>query len=145
MTSHTYSRERLAELLAVAPEEDLVSTADACLSDGAALTVLTTPEIGCIATQVREPIGHVRFFLGNVLACHAEVRLDGTRGWAMRMGDDRAAVLAAAVCDAEVAAGRPNAGHVLDLCARIEAELGRADAEEWAHIAPTIVQFEELT
>jgi alpha-D-ribose 1-methylphosphonate 5-triphosphate synthase subunit PhnG len=145
MTPHTYSRERLAELLAVAPEQDLVGAADVCLSDGADLTVLTTPEIGCIATQVREPIGHVRFFLGNVLACHAEVRLDGTRGWAMRMGDDRAAVLAAAVCDAEVAAGRPNAGHVLELCARMEAELGRADAEEWAQIAPTIVQFEELT
>ncbi|HET8994394.1 MAG TPA: phosphonate C-P lyase system protein PhnG [Rhodococcus sp. (in: high G+C Gram-positive bacteria)] len=145
MTPHTYSRERLAELLAVAPEQDLVGTADVCLADGAPLTVLTTPEIGCIATQVREPIGHVRFFLGNVLACHAEVRLDGTRGWAMRMGDDRAAVLAAAVCDAEVAAGRPNSGHVLDLCARMEAELGRADAEEWSHIAPTIVQFEELT
>ncbi|MFD6856164.1 phosphonate C-P lyase system protein PhnG [Rhodococcus sp. NPDC060086] len=145
MTPHTYSRERLAELLAVAPEQDLVGAADVCLSDGANLTVLTTPEIGCIATQVREPIGHVRFFLGNVLACHAEVRLDGTRGWAMRMGDDRAAVLAAAVCDAEVAAGRPNAGHVLELCARMEAELGRADAEEWAQIAPTIVQFEELT
>lgn len=145
MTPHTYSRERLAELLAVAPEQDLVGAADVCLSDGADLTVLTTPEIGCIATQVREPIGHVRFFLGNILACHAEVRLDGTRGWAMRMGDDRAAVLAAAVCDAEVAAGRPNACHVLELCARMEAELGRADAEEWAQIAPTIVQFEELT
>lgn len=145
MTPDTYSRERLAELLAVAPEQDLVGAADVCLSDGADLTVLTTPEIGCIATQVREPIGHVRFFLGNILACHAEVRLDGTRGWAMRMGDDRAAVLAAAVCDAEVAAGRPNACHVLELCARMEAELGRADAEEWAQIAPTIVQFEELT
>ncbi|MEE2033478.1 phosphonate C-P lyase system protein PhnG [Rhodococcus chondri] len=145
MTSHVYTRERLTELLAAATEQDLVAAADRCLSDGAELTVLSAPEIGCVATQVREPIGHVRFYLGNVLACQAEVRLGDTRGWAMRMGDDRAAVLAAAVCDAEMAAGRPQADHVRDLCARVEAELGRADREEWAQIAPTIVQFEELT
>lgn len=142
---HSYTRDRIAELLAVAPAADLVAAADACLTDGADLAVLTSPEVGCVATQVREPIGHVRFFLGNVLACHAEVRLDGTRGWAMRMGDDRAAVLAAAVCDAEVAAERPYADGVRALCARIEEDLLLADAREWAQIAPTIVQFEELT
>jgi alpha-D-ribose 1-methylphosphonate 5-triphosphate synthase subunit PhnG len=145
MTPQPYTRERLVELLAAAPVSDLVSAADACLSDGAELTVLTSPEVGCVATQVREPIGHVRFFLGNVLACHAEVRVGTHRGWAMRMGDDRAAVLAAAVCDAEVAADRPHAGYVRELCARVEEELDAADRREWSRIAPTIVQFEELT
>lgn len=145
MTPPDFSRERLAELLAVAPGPDLVAAADACLSDGADLTVLTTPETGCVAVQVREPIAHDRFYLGNVLTSHAEVRLSGTRGWAMRMGDDRAAVLAAAVCDAEVAADRPQAHRVRELCARVEVELDRADRDEWTHLAPTIVQFEELT
>jgi len=143
--SHPYTRERIAELLAVTPADDLVAAADACLSDGAELTVLTSPQVGCVTTQVREPIGHVRFYLGNVLACHAEVRLDGTRGWAMRMGDDRTATLAAAVCDAEVAAERPYADAVRQLCARIEDDLPLADTREWAQLAPTIVQFEELT
>ncbi|WP_072814528.1 phosphonate C-P lyase system protein PhnG [Rhodococcus zopfii] len=140
-----YTRERLGELLAAAPVADLVTAADACLSDGAELTVLTSPEVGCVATQVREPIGHVRFFLGNVLACQAEVRVGPNRGWAMRMGDNRVAVLAAAVCDAEVAGDRPHAGQVRELCARVEEELATAEHREWSRIAPTVVQFEELT
>ncbi|QNG20615.1 phosphonate metabolism protein PhnG [Rhodococcus triatomae] len=145
MTSITYTRERVAELLAAAAENDLVELADECLSDGAQFAVLAAPEIGSIAAQVREPIMHHRFFLGDVLACRAEVSLDGTRGWAMRMGDNRVATLAAAVCDAEVTAERPRADRIRQLCARIERDRELADRDEWAALAPTVVQFEELT
>ncbi|MFE7420439.1 phosphonate C-P lyase system protein PhnG [Rhodococcus sp. NPDC057529] len=145
MISHVYSRERVAELLAAASAGDLVELADACLSDGAELAVLTAPEIGSVAAQVREPIAFEHFFLGDVLACRAEVSLAGVRGWAMRMGDDRAATLAAAICDAEVQADRPHADRVLELCARVEDHRLLADRDEWARLAPTIVQFEELT
>ncbi|MFD4294726.1 phosphonate C-P lyase system protein PhnG [Rhodococcus sp. NPDC058532] len=138
-------RERIAELLASAPERDLVDLADACLADGAELAVLTAPEVGSVAAQVKEPIAHDHFFLGDVLACRAEVSLDGARGWAMRLGDNRTATLAAAVCDAEVQARRPQTQRVLELCARIEDARRQADADEWARLAPTIVQFEELT
>ncbi|MEV6559433.1 phosphonate C-P lyase system protein PhnG [Nocardia sp. NPDC051756] len=145
MTSPVYSRERVAELLAVAPERDLVDLADACLADGVEFAVLTAPEIGSIAAQVREPIAHDRFFLGAVLACRAEVLLGGTRGWAMRMGDNRRATLAAAVCAAEVEAERAQRDRVLHLCARVENDQRAAERSEWAQLAPTIVQFEELT
>lgn len=143
--SHAYSREHIAELLAAAAEHDLVELADACLTDSAELTVLTAPEIGTVAAQVREPIKYDLFFLGDVLACRAEVSLAGTNGWAMRLGDNRAATLAAAVCDAEVQAERPHAAAVLELCARVATEHDLAAIEEWAQLSPTIVQFEELT
>ncbi|NLG56424.1 MAG: phosphonate metabolism protein PhnG [Rhodococcus sp.] len=145
MTSTTYSREEVAGLLAGAPEEDLVALADQCLSDGAEFAVLSGPEVGTIAAQVREPIMYDRFFLGDVLACRAEVLLGGTRGWAMRMGDNRVATLAAAVCDAEVTAERAHAAEILKLCSRIERDMELADRDEWAALAPTVVQFEELT
>ncbi|MFZ2177125.1 MAG: phosphonate C-P lyase system protein PhnG [Rhodococcus sp. (in: high G+C Gram-positive bacteria)] len=145
MISPAYGRERVAELLAAATEDELVALADACLADGAELEVLTAPEIGSVAAQVREPIVYDHFFLGDVLACRAEVTLDGVRGWAMRMGDNRAATLAAAVCDAEVQAGRPHGAQVLALCARVEEARELAEGDEWAQLAPTVVQFEELT
>jgi alpha-D-ribose 1-methylphosphonate 5-triphosphate synthase subunit PhnG len=63
----------------------------------------------------------------------------------MRLGDDRTAALAAAICDAEVQAGRPRAADVVDLCGRVAAREAAADAQEWARIAPTVVEFEELT
>lgn len=143
-----YSREERAALLALATHEELVELAERCLAEGPAPTVLVAAETGCVATQVREPIGHERFLLGDVLACRAEVELAGVRGWAMRLGGDpadRAAVLAAAVCDAEAEAGRPQAGAVTALCRQVGGRVTAAEAAEWAELAPTVVAFEELT
>lgn len=145
MTSPPLTRDRAAELLAHAPADDLVALADECLADGVELTVLAGPEVGTVAAQVREPIAHDRFLLGDVLACRAEVTLGGQRGWAMRLGDNRIATLAAAVCDAELAADRPGSQRVRDLCRRVEHDRAVADRDEWDALAPTVVRFEELT
>jgi alpha-D-ribose 1-methylphosphonate 5-triphosphate synthase subunit PhnG len=140
-----YSREERTALLAAARPEELVGLADACLADGVTPRVLRAPEVGCVATQVAEPVAGELFLLGDVLACRAEVELGAARGWAMRLGDDRAAVLAAAICDAEVEAGRPRSADVLALCERVAARVAAAEATEWARLAPTVVEFEELT
>jgi len=140
-----FTREERTALLALARSEELVGLADACLADSVVPRVLRAPEVGCVATQVREPIAGERFLLGDVLAVQAEVELGGARGWSMRLGDDRVAALAAAICDAEVAAGRTHAKDVLDLCGRVAAREAAAEAEEWARLAPTVVEFEELT
>jgi alpha-D-ribose 1-methylphosphonate 5-triphosphate synthase subunit PhnG len=144
MTTVITREERLA-LLAVASGEELIDAADACLAAASSFAVVTPPAVGCVTAQVREPVLHQRFFLGDVLACTAEVEFDGVRGWAMRLGDDRAAVLAMAVLDAAAAHSADLARDVDALCARA-AERARADDEaEWAELSPTIVQFEELT
>ena len=139
-------RTQRCGLLAEADVDELRDLADACLADGADVRVLVAPEVGCVSTQVREPVADERFLIGDVLACRAEVELVGHRGWAMRLGDDRAAVLAAAVLDAEAVAGRPHARRRWTSCARAVARrLTDRQDREWAELAPTIVEFEELT
>jgi alpha-D-ribose 1-methylphosphonate 5-triphosphate synthase subunit PhnG len=138
-------RARRCSLLAEAEPDELRVLADACLGGGAQVRVLVAPEVGCVSTQVREPVAGERFLLGDVLACRAEVELAGQRGWAMRLGDDRAAVLAAAVLDAEATAARPLAADIEDLCRAVARRLVDRDEREWAELAPTIVEFEELT
>ncbi|MBP2371800.1 phosphonate C-P lyase system protein PhnG [Pseudonocardia parietis] len=137
------SREDRAGLLALATCEELVGLADACLADAPPPHLVRGPEIGCIATEVVEPVAGDRFLLGDVLACRAEVEFAGARGWAVRLGDDRAAVLAAAICDAAAQAGHD--ADVAALCERVAAREAAAEAAEWARLAPTIVEFEELT
>ncbi|GAB3562349.1 hypothetical protein GCM10027445_02760 [Amycolatopsis endophytica] len=139
------SREQRCALLAEAGREELVALADECLADGAPVRVLTGPEVGAVAAQVREPVLAERFLLGDVLACRAEVEVAGQRGWSMRLGDDRAATLAAAVLDAEAEATRPQSGRIEQLCREVEARRARREAAEWAELAPTVVEFEELT
>src|SRR6201996_4275687 len=102
MTAVITREERLA-LLAAAPCDELVDAADSCLAAASSFAVVTPPLVGCVPAQVREPVRRERFFLGAVLVCTAEVEFDGVRGWAMRLGDDRAAVLAMAVLDAAAA------------------------------------------
>jgi alpha-D-ribose 1-methylphosphonate 5-triphosphate synthase subunit PhnG len=142
--SDPLNRAQRCGLLARAETEELRLLADACLADGADVRVLAAPEVGFVSTQIREPVAGERFLLGDVLACRAEVELAGHRGWAMRLGDDRVAVLAAAVLDAEVEAGRPRATDVDRLCHVVAARQAEQQDREWAELAPTIVEFEEL-
>jgi alpha-D-ribose 1-methylphosphonate 5-triphosphate synthase subunit PhnG len=138
-------RARRCGLLAVAEPDELRALADACLADGVEVRVLVAPEIGCVSTQVREPVASERFLIGDVLACRAEVELAGQRGWGMRLGDDRAAVLAAAILDAEATAAGPLAADVDELCRAVARRQRDRDEREWAELAPTVVEFEELT
>ena len=63
----------------------------------------------------------------------------------MRLGTDRVATLAAAVCDAVAAAGGALAQDVDLLCATTERRRAERRDAEWDEIAPTVVSFEELT
>lgn len=139
------SREERAGLLALATSEELVGLADACLADAPPPQLVRAPQVGCIATEVVEPVAGDRFLLGDVLACRTEVEFAGARGWAMRLGDDRTAVLAAAICDAAVESGSPRGADVDALCERVAARETAAETAEWARLAPTVVEFEELT
>jgi alpha-D-ribose 1-methylphosphonate 5-triphosphate synthase subunit PhnG len=138
------TRERRTELLAAAEAGELIALADECLAGSPEPVVLVPPEVGCVAAQVREPIVGQRFLLGDVLSCRAEVELDGVRGWAMRLGEDRAAVLAAAVLDAVAQRSPGPAALVDELCRRVAERIGRQDEQEWGELMPTIVRFEEL-
>jgi alpha-D-ribose 1-methylphosphonate 5-triphosphate synthase subunit PhnG len=143
MTTLITREERLA-LLAAAAGDVLIDAADACLAAASSFAVVTPPLVGCVPAQVREPVRSQRFFLGDVLACTAEVEFDGVRGWAMRLGDDRAAVLAMAVLDAAAACSPDLARAVDALCVKAAARAREADVAEWAELSPTIVAFEEL-
>lgn len=139
-------REHLSELLSGASPAAVVELANRCLAgaDAESFRVLRPADVGSVVVQVREPIARQRFILADAVVTSAEISLHGTTGWAMRMGEDREATLAQAVCDAELVRSGPLAGQILDLCGRLEAERAEARAEEWDRLQPTIVEFEEI-
>ena len=137
--------ERRTELLAVADESELVALADRCLEAAPGTRVIDPPTVGTIPLCVREPVVGERFILADVLATQAGVEHRGQRGWAMRLGYDAAATLAAAICDAEAASGTGLAREVNLLCRRTERRQADEAAREWAELARTEVHFQELT
>jgi alpha-D-ribose 1-methylphosphonate 5-triphosphate synthase subunit PhnG len=136
--------ERRAELLAAADEAELIALADRCLEAAPGARVSSGPTVGTIPFCVREPVVGERFLLADVLATQAEVEHRGQHGWAMRLGDARAATLAAAICDAEAASGAGLAAEVNRLCARTEQRHQLQAQREWAELARTEVHFREL-
>ncbi|MEO1063268.1 MAG: phosphonate C-P lyase system protein PhnG [Actinomycetota bacterium] len=139
----TIDRERRVELLAALDRDPLVALADRCLGRVDPV-IVQEPEVGMVMLPVREPVAHERFYLGEVLVTRAEVEIDGHRGWSMRMGDDRAATLAAAICDAVVESGGPEAADVVELCRWSAESAAAAERAEWAELSETEVTFEEL-
>jgi alpha-D-ribose 1-methylphosphonate 5-triphosphate synthase subunit PhnG len=137
------TREDRWALLAAARPDELIELADACLAVATNFHVIVPPQVGYVSTQVREPVLKQRFLLGDVLACRAEVELNGARGWALRLGEDRAAVLAMAILDAAMADDGPTDG-IDRLCVDLAARRRLDEAAEWAEIADTVVEFEEL-
>ena len=141
----TLTAETRAELLAAATPEELTTLAERLIADGLTdLTVVKPPRTGLVMMQVREPVARERFYLGEVLVTECTVELGGALGWSMREGDDRIAVVAAALLDAVAAAVHPAAAEVEALCQLVAARRQAARAAEWDEIAPTIVEFEDL-
>ncbi|MDO5681404.1 MAG: phosphonate C-P lyase system protein PhnG [Propionibacteriaceae bacterium] len=143
MDSGAMSREELCQWLAAAERAELISLANEVLST-TDVEVVRGPEVGTVATQVREPIAGTRFLLCDALVSSAEVLLDGVPGWSMRLGDDPEAALAQAVCEAELVRDGELAPRLRQLCADIAAVHRMARAAEWEQLAPTVVEFEEI-
>ena len=137
-------RTQCAELLALTPPDDLIALSEVMLDDGGDPVVLRGPELGSVMLTVREPVEATRFHLGDVLVTQVEVEHRSTRGWAMRLGDEPLATLAAALCDAELAANGPHADTIRSLCSRTASAVAADRDREWAELAPTIVAFEEM-
>ena len=135
---------RRASMLAQADPEALAAAADECLAAAPNPLIHHGPEVGTVLLTVREPVETTRFHLGEVLVTRCQLEHRGISTWAMRMGDDRAATLAAAICAAEAEAEGPAQATVDRLVAATRARLAADRAEEWAELEPTIVAFEEM-
>lgn len=143
-TSPEVSLEHVNSCLNQAPADQLIALAETCLQDHPELVVTKQPTVGVVVAQVREPIAEERFILGDVMVCQAEVHRRGSYGWAMRMGQDTLATLAAALLAAEFTANGPRREAIVALCDQVVAERKQARAAEWERLAPSIVEFEEV-
>jgi len=141
------SREDICSILASSDAVSLETLINTLIAYGSITHVemIRPPSIGTVQMQVRDPICEERFIVGDALVTVAEVSVDGTLGWAMRLGSDANAAVAAAVADAHIArVGFEGAPELAELVLYTKTELKRADEQEWEEIRETIIDFEEL-
>lgn len=133
-----------ASLLAESSRDEIVTLADLLIERHGRPAIILAPEPGLVSLEVREPVCRERFIVGDVLITRAEVVIGGVEGWAARMGTDREATLAAAVCAAVGDHGLSGSDQVDAMCQRTADRLADTAAQEWRELAPTIVDFEEM-
>ncbi|MGL3149235.1 phosphonate C-P lyase system protein PhnG [Microbacterium sp. A82] len=138
------TRAEITSELNMADAAAVIALSHACLADDADVVITRSPVVGTVVTQVREPVAEERFILGDVLVTQAEVRRRGVDGWTMRMGADRLAALAAAICATEYLADGPRSGEVVALCESTRTARETARAAEWKRLSASIVEFEEI-
>lgn len=141
------SREDICSSLASSDPFALETLVNSLIARGSIsnIEMIRPPSTGTIQMQVREPICEERFIVGDALVTVAEVSVDGTLGWAMRLGGDANAAVAAAVADAHIArVGFESAPELAELVLYTKLEMERAEEREWAEIRETIIDFEEL-
>lgn len=136
--------ETRASLLAESDRAEVIALADELIERFGTPEIILAPEPGLVSLEVREPVCRERFIVGDVLVTRAEVVIGGSEGWAARMGGDREATLAAAVCAAVADNGLIGTADVDDLCSRTALVLADRARREWRDLAPTMVEFEEM-
>jgi alpha-D-ribose 1-methylphosphonate 5-triphosphate synthase subunit PhnG len=137
-------RNRRFEVMAQGSPEPLLDLAEAVLAESE-ITVITPPRVGMVMLRLREPVVGEVFNAGEVLVTEAQVALGEQQGYAMRLGREPEATLAAAVLDAAVAAGHPLTPRILDGLAALAAAEQERQAAAWSAVAPTRVSFEEMS
>jgi alpha-D-ribose 1-methylphosphonate 5-triphosphate synthase subunit PhnG len=113
-------------------------------AEGREAALLKGPEKTMVLIQIREPVRHSRFYLGEALASHCVVELGGARGAAVMMGDDLEKTRDAAVLDAAHSGGFPGFALVEGELFRLEEQRKEALAQEAAEIRKTMVSFQSL-
>jgi alpha-D-ribose 1-methylphosphonate 5-triphosphate synthase subunit PhnG len=133
----------LSRICAFAGSARLASLAEKA-AEGREAALLKGPEKTMVLIQAREPVRGSRFYLGELLAVHCMVELDGVRGAAVLMGDDFDKARDAAVLDAAHSGGFPGFALVEGELLLLEEQRKTSLAKEAAEIRKTRVSFHSL-
>lgn len=137
-------REQRLEAVAGASQASLVDLADRVMQ-AMDVEVVYGPTVGLLMARAEDPGERLVFNFVEVTVTEAEVLAANHRGYALVIGRCPEKALAAAVLDAAVESGHPLTLDILTLLHRAEAALRQEREDRWARVAPTQVQFEDVT
>jgi alpha-D-ribose 1-methylphosphonate 5-triphosphate synthase subunit PhnG len=130
----------LSRVLVFADSSRLDALAQKAVS-GRDVLLLKKPEKTMILLMIREPVKGSRFYLGEALAAHCVVEIDGIRGASVQLGDDMEKILSAAVLDAAHTGNFPGFKDVEAELLELDAVRAADAATQAAAVRSTQVRF----
>ena len=137
-------RERRFEIMAAGPAQSLVAMTERLLEYGIDLKISRQPHPAALMLRARDTAKGELFNFGEALVTEAEVKVAGHTGCMLILGSDRMHALAGAICDAALESGHPLSPDILETLSVLSQIQQEQVAAEWAKVAPTLVNFDEM-
>lgn len=133
-------KRELFRILCKSAREQVILLANG-IKDKHVITVVRKPAKTLVLMKVREPVAQSEFYLGEVLACEAMVRIGESQGMALTIGDDFEKVLSMAIVDAACNAAVPELGWIGARLSGLQAVVDREERIAFARNHKSKVQF----
>ncbi|MGB4438324.1 MAG: phosphonate C-P lyase system protein PhnG [Sedimentibacter sp.] len=93
------NKNEMFKILAKSSRKDVIELSDE-IKKNHDVIIMKEPAKTLVMIKMHEPVANSKFYLGELLACEAMVKVEGKSGTAVTAGDDYEKVLAMATIDA---------------------------------------------
>jgi alpha-D-ribose 1-methylphosphonate 5-triphosphate synthase subunit PhnG len=133
-------KKRLFKIMGKSPRREVMELARE-IEKNYTVVMVKKPAKTLVMLKMEEPVARSEYYLGELLACEAMVRIGAHRGMAVTAGDDFEKTLAMATVDAAYNAGVPEVGWLGERLAALEITVNREEQRDFARNSQSKVDF----
>jgi alpha-D-ribose 1-methylphosphonate 5-triphosphate synthase subunit PhnG len=134
------NKREIFKTMGKSPRENVIGLAKK-IEENHPVILVKKPSKTLIMLKMREPVAASEFFLGEMLACEAMVRIGEKRGMALTAGDDFDKVLAMSIVDAAYNAGVPEISWLEERLEEMRLDVEREERSEFGRNINSKVSF----
>lgn len=133
-------KREIFKSLSKGKREDILALSK-LMEENEVIEIVKEPEKTLVMMKMMETVSKTPYYLGEVLACESQVKVNDSKGIAVLIGDDFEKVYAAALIDAALNAGLDETYRIKDKLREILAEIEDAEKKEQARTMESKVDF----
>jgi alpha-D-ribose 1-methylphosphonate 5-triphosphate synthase subunit PhnG len=134
------NKKEISKIMSKSPRHKVIELAKE-IEKPHPVVMVKKPAKTLVMLKMRESVAKSEYFLGELLACEAMVKIGDKRGLALTADDDFDKVLAMAVGDAAYNAGVPETDWLNEKLAAMGADVSSAERKEFTRHVKSKVQF----
>lgn len=134
------NKKEIFKTLAKSSREEVICLGQ-LVSDAHKVDIVKKPAKTLVMLKMRESTAGAVFYLGELLACEAMVKIGEKSGFAATIGDDYEKVFAMALIDAAMNANLPESVTILEKLTAMKNAVLELERKEFARILKSKVDF----
>lgn len=133
-------KRELFKIMAKSSRDRLINLASK-IEENEEVEVIKSPEKTLVMVKMKDPVSENPYYLGEVLACEAIVKINGEKGMAVTMGDDFQKVYSMALIDGALNNKLDEKYEILKELLALESKIIEEERAEYSRIMKSKVDF----